>query len=376
MSRRAWHVAWLSVAVALWAHAWAPAFAHRTVISQYTFTQDVRPVLLARCGACHGDEGPTPLLRYREARALSWRMQQELLTGRMPPWDPDDSGAPLQGSRRLTPREFDVLMTWAAGGAPEGPPLPDTATGSTTTSADATWPLGRPDVVLSLPDAASASSSLTPLEREYTLPATTLHGRAIRGVDLRPSTAALVRRAEVAIVDGDREQVVTWWLPDDAVASLTEGAFAVSRTATLRVRLQYRAVAGTARPPVTAGTTIGIYFAATSARPIQALSLGEGSTTVTRRSRALSWRVETAPAGDIVQVVLIRPDGTRRVLARTRPHADWPRRYVFAQPIALPPRSQLLVSSSPDPLAGFASLLGGPERAAAPPVRIALDITR
>ena len=106
----------------------ATTLAHQTVVSQYTFARDVAPILAARCGGCHVDGGTaSPLTRYQDVKAKSWRIQQELLSRRMPPWYAEPGVSAFAGSESLTPNEFDVLMTWAAGGTPEGRSQPGRA---------------------------------------------------------------------------------------------------------------------------------------------------------------------------------------------------------------------------------------------------------
>ena len=367
----------VATTAALWVCAWAPTFAHRTVISQYTYSEHVRPILEARCGGCHRgtDAISVPLLRYEEARRQSWRMQQELLSGRMPPWDADESGEPLKGAARLTPHEFDVLMTWAAGGTPEG-----VATAPGVGPADPVplrvWPLGEPDVVLTLPAVDTSGDTATSQVREFSLPTAALRGRSLRAVDVRPGTAAVVRRAEFAIVSAAGDQVVGVWLAGERSISPEGAAFAVPRGATLRVRLVYQRPASPTGRPLMNRSALGLYLAPKDARPVESRLLAEGPTTIPAPARALAWRVTSAPPDVVVRLALLLPDGTERLLARARPDADWPRRHVFERPVDLPPGSRLVLSSAPSPLTMLHTLLGRPASGAALPVRVAIDLTR
>ena len=87
--------------------------AHRTVVSSFTYSKHVRPILEARCGSCHRD-----LLIYENARAFPFGLQRVLLSGITSP-SIADAVAPRAEHQSLSLLEFDTLMTWSAGGTPE-----------------------------------------------------------------------------------------------------------------------------------------------------------------------------------------------------------------------------------------------------------------
>lgn len=377
MSVRAIRATFALAAVVLCACVGIPARAHRTVVSQYTFNKDVRPILESRCGRCHADDGPAPaaLLRYTEARRHSWRMQQELLTGRMPPWDADDSGEAIQNATRLTAHEFDVLMTWAAGGTPEGEAGTDAGPTARPSPVRA-WPTGTPDLVLPVPDVVQLDDTHPTADKEYVLPLSALRGRAIRAADLRPGTPALVRRAEFAVIAPGHEQVVGVWVPGEAQPLPTAGAFTVPRDARLRVRVHYAHPRAAAEGPLTDRSEIGLYTTRATVPDVRSLELGEGLTTVPARRRAVAWRLVAGRTDAVVRLTLVLPDGTPRLLARGRPNPTWPRRYVFATPVEIPAGSQLLVAVTPGVGPVLAPLLGAADETDASPVRLAIDLTR
>src|SRR5437868_11763145 len=97
------------------------ALAHKTVVSPYTFHRDVLPIIQQRCAQCHFGGGiAQTLLTYEAARAQSFRIVQAVASGRMPPSYADSGLAAIKEQHMITARELDVLLTWAAGGAPEG----------------------------------------------------------------------------------------------------------------------------------------------------------------------------------------------------------------------------------------------------------------
>jgi len=84
--------------------------AHKTVVSSFTYYRDIRPLFEQSCASCHDPKGARPsLLRYDEAMSAYPDIERALLR-------PSRS----EHGSQLTHVEFDRVMTWAAGGTPEG----------------------------------------------------------------------------------------------------------------------------------------------------------------------------------------------------------------------------------------------------------------
>src|SRR5688572_25671600 len=112
-------------------HAQAPQA--RTVP---TFARDVAPVLYANCVSCHraGEIAPMSLITYAEARPWARAISRRVTDGSMPPWHADGAHGTFANDRRLSPAQKDLIVRWAAGGAPQGdpadlPPAPTFAEG-------------------------------------------------------------------------------------------------------------------------------------------------------------------------------------------------------------------------------------------------------
>jgi hypothetical protein len=122
----------LALFAALAACGQAPApRSERSNDSAPTYYQDVRPILDARCTACHkpGEIAPFPLLTYADALPNAADIAKATEERRMPPFPPDTTSCrPLDDPRLMTDSERDILQRWVNAGAPEGDssrPAPD-----------------------------------------------------------------------------------------------------------------------------------------------------------------------------------------------------------------------------------------------------------
>jgi hypothetical protein len=80
--------------------------AHKTVVSPFTYYADVKPIVERRCAACH-DGTARRAFTFDAAAEWPYNFQRALL-------------AHPAGTETITVGEFDTLMTWSAGGSPEG----------------------------------------------------------------------------------------------------------------------------------------------------------------------------------------------------------------------------------------------------------------
>lgn len=167
----------LAMAAAALVAGAAPLAAHVRITTDLTFSEDVRPILRKYCMSCHRPGGSAPsyvdLTTYGDdrapgARAWAAAMEEEVLTGRMPPWQADARFDHFANTRRMTKDEIDILVGWIGGGAPQGPrrdlPAPPEFE-------EGAWQLGEPDAVVEPAEA-------------YVLHADTGHGETVAVVDV------------------------------------------------------------------------------------------------------------------------------------------------------------------------------------------------
>ncbi len=329
--------------------------AHVTIRSPYTYNKDVAPIVKRRCADCHFSGGISwiPLDTYDELRTLSWPLRQSLISGRMPPWFGESGVATLrEPTHALTARELDILMTWAAGGAPEGPAVSLPATPS---SAQRT-----PDIVLEMPEPFVSETSSA--DAEIRLPTAAVKGKWIRSFDLQAGTPAIVHHATLLTRRGGLEQAIGTWIPGEPSLALADnGAFFIASDAELLLIMHYQ------RPSAQGlsvdKSRVAIYFADSSAaREVESLDLGQQPSTLDHSVRAVALQPIDGPAGARLTVRVIAANRSSSVLARVQIRPEWPHRYVFVQPVLLEKGSRIEMAAEPWDSSIWQSLTGDVRR--------------
>jgi len=132
-----------------------------------TYVGEVAAVLNRRCVECHrdGEIAPFPLTDYESASGWAEMIAEVVADGRMPPWHAAEPGSDARShdgtaldfvehvgyanDRRLSGEEKQVLLRWAAAGAPRGEGNAPEPPGDTV----AGWQLPRdPDSVIPMAD--------------------------------------------------------------------------------------------------------------------------------------------------------------------------------------------------------------------------------
>ena len=163
---------------------------------------DVAPVLNENCVRCHrpGGLGPFSLATYDEARARAEGIAEMVAGRRMPPWQPvrGYAASAFEGEPRLTGAGVDLLRRWEAAGAPAG-----SARGTTPPAPGAEWPLGEPDLVVSMAAQYTVAAGSGVVYRNFVLPVDISAPRWVRAVDIRPDGAAeaSIQRAQITLDD-------------------------------------------------------------------------------------------------------------------------------------------------------------------------------
>jgi Flp pilus assembly protein TadD len=163
---------------------------------------DVAPLLSENCVGCHrpGGLGPFSLTTYEEARTRAERIVEMAASRRMPPWLPlrGYGQSPFAQEPPLTDAGIETLRRWVAAGTPAG-----RARGSEAPAAGPDWPLGEPDLIVSMAEPYTVAAGSGVAYRNFALPVDIPAPRWVRAVDIRPNPAgrAAIQRAQVTLDD-------------------------------------------------------------------------------------------------------------------------------------------------------------------------------
>jgi hypothetical protein len=381
--------------------AMQPAGAHKAITSKYTYNDDVFPILRDRCASCHvpGGIAPMSLMTYDDAFPWAESIRAELVAAHMPPWNADEGYGEIKRAHTLTPKELDIILTWATGGNPRGSldqKLPLVALKNE-------WKLGAPDLALKLPAEFTLAADKMEDTQEFTLAAGTADTRWVRAVDLLPGTPSIVRSATI-FVKGENapagaaapvpERVLALWLPGQDPAPADAVSFKLPAGATIGVRIHYKKTWQFEGKAVSDRSTVGVYFAGSGAPgagqellslPIDSSATPSGAADATVRfSRTLAEDVQAlalspdkVPGNISLQVEAVKPDGSRIPMIRLNTRADWDRRYWFEKPMTLPRGTRVEVTANlqdPDMLSAAFTSAPGAETAAARPSAMHLTL--
>ncbi len=166
-----------------------------------TFNKQIAPIVYAHCAACHhpGGAGPFSLLTYDVVRKHAKQVAAVTAARYMPPWPPERGKGRFEGERRLSDEQIALLRKWVDAGAPEGdpkdlPPPPKFPEG---------WPLGPPDLVLTLPTPWTLPPGGSDVFRNFVLPVPITATRFVRALEIRLDDRKIAHHANVLI---DRTQ--------------------------------------------------------------------------------------------------------------------------------------------------------------------------
>ncbi len=164
--------------------------ADKPAASAITFTKDIAPILYKSCAECHrpGEIAPMSLMTYQEARPWAKAIRERAVDRSMPPWSADPKHGEWANDPRLSQKEIDTIVAWVNAGAPKGedkdmPPAPKFGVG---------WTIGKPDVVLEMPEEYTVPADGTVPYLYFTMPTNFTEDKWIQAMEIRPGNRAVV----------------------------------------------------------------------------------------------------------------------------------------------------------------------------------------
>lgn len=331
-----------------------------------SYSETIAPMLEANCVPCHreGGIGPWTMSSYRMVRGFAPMIREVVRTKRMPPWHADPHVGTFEGDRTLSTPDIQTLVHWVEAGAPRGAG-PDPLADAGRTFED--WPLGEPDLVVSLPAFEVPASGVV----DYQYPAVTNpldRGVWVRAATIAPGDRAVVHHALAGAVtelpgEDDLDAVFDNYLigyapgaesivyPDDS------GVF-VPKGGAFTFQMHYTPVGR----PATDVTRLALYFADQPPPHIMRhhvvldptihIAPNDPAYTDTayiefeRAAILYSMFPHAHYRGRSAKFELIYPDGRKELLLSVPKYDfNWQREYRLTQPRSIPAGGRLLYTS-------------------------------
>ncbi|MEW6211028.1 MAG: thiol-disulfide isomerase [Acidobacteriota bacterium] len=357
--------------------------------SQLTFTKDVAPIVFRNCAPCHrpGEAAPMSLLSYKEVRPWARAIAEVVAERRMPPWFADPHVGEFANDRRLSQKEIETITAWVNGGAREGnprdlPPLPKFPEG---------WTIGKPDVVLSMPEEFSVPAEGVIPYKHYAVPTNFTEDKYVQMAEIKRGDPSVVHHVIVTVLepgrgalpqageirsDGQRGEpeggepqreraasqrsnnpdgMLVGWAPGMSPLVLKPGqAKLIKKGSVLVFQMHYT----TNGAPGKDRTSVGLVFARTPVEkrvitsgafsrnliipPGEANYESTASFTFKEDSHIVSFMPHMHLRGKDFEYRLVYPDGTSKMLLRVpRYDFNWQLTYFVKEPIAAPKGSRL-----------------------------------
>ena len=178
-----------------------PERARAASFARISYAKTIAPIVQAKCATCHqpGGIGPMPLNNYAQIKGFSPMIREVIRTHRMPPYLADETVGAFQDDDRLTPEQMKTLVHWIDAGSPRGAGE-DPLAKIKFQAAD--WPLGKPDVVLNVPEVKIAASGVMDYQHPVVANAMT-EGRWMKATTFRISDRQVVHHILTGVVASD-----------------------------------------------------------------------------------------------------------------------------------------------------------------------------
>jgi hypothetical protein len=373
-----------------------------------TYHKQVVSILQKHCQDCHrpGQVAPFSLLTYEQARKRASDLVAVTTEHKMPPWPASTTeGGPFRDARVMTDDEVATLSAWVEAGCPEGDP--NQAPPPRTWASE--WPLGEPDLVLTMPEAYAVAAEGSDDYRVFVIPTGLGQGRWVSAIDFKPGNPRVVHHVLAAYDTLGRARALDQadakpgyavfggfgilpsgglggWAPGKRPMRLPDGVGRyLPAGADVLLQVHYHK----SGKPETDATKIALYFAkgpvdkqvrgqavtpprpGPFSRPTLKIPAGDanyevtGSLTIGRDAHLTAVAPHMHWLGNDFLLRARRPDGTTVTLIRIDDwNFNWQGTYDFTEPVALPKGTKVEL------VAHFDNSVANPANPSTPPVDV------
>ncbi|MFB2924318.1 hypothetical protein, partial [Aerosakkonema funiforme] len=146
------------------------------------------------CATCHrpGQIAPFSLLTYQDAATHAMEIAWATSSRYMPPWKAAPGYGEFKNPRQLNEQEIALIQRWLSEGTPEGNPadLPPTPK-----FPDGDWQLGKPDLILKMPQPYKVEAIESDRYQCFVLPLNLPNDLYVRAIDVKPGNSKAVHHA-------------------------------------------------------------------------------------------------------------------------------------------------------------------------------------
>ena len=157
-----------------------------------SYNRHISAILNTRCVACHrtGEVAPFPLTTFAEAKPKAKQMAQSVASGQMPPWKAKKGYGHFLDENHIGGPEREILLAWASdpveGGKDDKPIAPPFPEG---------WQLGKPDMVIRMPEAYKLAASGPDVLRNFVIPMNLKEDKYVTAIQFKPGNRKVVHHA-------------------------------------------------------------------------------------------------------------------------------------------------------------------------------------
>jgi len=166
-------------------------------LKDYTYTNDIAPILTRRCFTCHSAGGVAPwqMSSYEKVKGWGPMIREVVSTKRMPPWFIDPHYGTFKEELNLSDEETHALISWVNGGMVRGEG--DDILSTQAIPKRKEWTLGDPDVVFEFAEAqVIPPTGILPIGMAYMTPPVE-KDMWIRAIHMLPGNFKVVHHANV-----------------------------------------------------------------------------------------------------------------------------------------------------------------------------------
>jgi mono/diheme cytochrome c family protein len=191
-------IALIGLGAVLFAFPASQATETKSSAKNVTFNKDIAPIFFKSCAECHrpGESAPFSVLSYKEARPWAKSIREKVVSGAMPPWHADPHVGQWANDRRLKKHEIDAITAWIDSGAKEGDAKDLPATPQFTEG----WSIGKPDVVIEMPEEFTLGASGPDEYQYFDVPTNFTEDKYVQLAEARPGNRRVVHHVIAFIV--------------------------------------------------------------------------------------------------------------------------------------------------------------------------------